>query len=98
LLLGEADLLPLQGGLQEGGDDDELVAVPLGGLAELDVERLYGPGGSPCLLTPPGTGAQSTACRRHTTWLRTRLRSRCRLTQIFSTAWSSARTSGAGYR
>ena len=42
--LGEADLPPLQGGVVEGGDDDELVAVPLGGLAELDVERLSGRG------------------------------------------------------
>jgi hypothetical protein len=32
---GEADLLPLQGGVPERGDGDELVAVPLGGLAEL---------------------------------------------------------------
>jgi hypothetical protein len=38
-LLGEADLLPLQCGVPEGGNHDELVAVPLGGLAELDVER-----------------------------------------------------------
>jgi AcrR family transcriptional regulator len=36
--LGEAELLPLPGGVPEGGDDDELVAVPLGGLAELDAE------------------------------------------------------------
>src|SRR6202021_3360561 len=43
-LLGEADLLPLPGGVPEGGDDDELVAVPLGGLAELDVECLSGGG------------------------------------------------------
>jgi hypothetical protein len=44
ITLGEADLLPLQGGVVEGGDDDELVAFPLGGLAELDVERLSGGG------------------------------------------------------
>ena len=43
-LLGEADLLPLQGGVPEGGADDELAAVPLAGLAELDVERLSGRG------------------------------------------------------
>jgi hypothetical protein len=30
----------LQGGVPERGDDDELDDVPLGGLAELDVERL----------------------------------------------------------
>ena len=42
VLLGEADLLPLQGRVPEGGDDDELVAVPFGGLAELKVERLSG--------------------------------------------------------
>jgi hypothetical protein len=44
LRLGEADLLALQGGVVEGGDDDELVAVPLGGLTELDVECLAGGG------------------------------------------------------
>jgi hypothetical protein len=44
LLLGEADLLPLYRGVVEGGDDDELVAVPLGGLAEFDVERFSGRG------------------------------------------------------
>ena len=44
VLLGEADLPALQGGVPEGGDDDELVAGPLGGLAELDVERLAGGG------------------------------------------------------
>src|SRR6185437_16516588 len=43
-LLGDADLLALQGGVVKGGDDDELVAVPLGGLAELEVERLSGRG------------------------------------------------------
>ena len=48
-----------------------------------------------CLLTPPGTSSHSTACSRHTTWLRTRLRSRCRLARPVSTAaWSSARTGG----
>src|SRR5258708_17064452 len=41
-LLGEADLPPLQGVVPEGGDDDELVANPLGGLGELHVERLSG--------------------------------------------------------
>jgi hypothetical protein len=30
----------LPSGVPEGGDDDELVADPLGGLAELDVECL----------------------------------------------------------
>jgi len=39
-LLSEADPLPLPSGVPEGGDDDELVAVPLGGPAELDVECL----------------------------------------------------------
>src|SRR5215470_11735889 len=43
-LLGEAELLALQGCVVEGGDDDEQVAVPLGGLAELEVERLSGRG------------------------------------------------------
>src|SRR5258708_36572476 len=38
--LGEAELLPLHTGAVEGGDDDELVAVPLGGLAEPAVARL----------------------------------------------------------
>ena len=38
-LLGEADLLRLQSGVPEGGNYDEEVAVPLRGLAELDVER-----------------------------------------------------------
>ena len=48
-----------------------------------------------CLLTPPGTSSHSTACSRHTTWLRDRLRSRCRLARPVSTAaWSSARTGG----
>ena len=37
---GEADLLRLQGGVTEGGNDDELVAVPLGCLAELDSNAL----------------------------------------------------------
>ncbi len=36
---GEADLLRLQGGVPEGEDLGDLVAVPLGGLAELEVER-----------------------------------------------------------
>jgi len=38
-LFGEANLPRLQSGIPEGGNDDELVAVPLRGLAELDVER-----------------------------------------------------------
>src|SRR5438270_8049880 len=38
--LGEAELLRLKSGVIEGGDDDEPVAVPLGGLAELQVECL----------------------------------------------------------
>jgi AcrR family transcriptional regulator len=42
--LGESDLPPLQGGVVEGGDDDELVPGPLGGLAELEVERFTGRG------------------------------------------------------
>ena len=37
------------------------------------------------LLTPPGISSHSTACSRQTTWFRARLRSRCRLAQIFST-------------
>ena len=45
------------------------------------------------LETPPGTSPHSTACRRHTTWVRARPRSRCRLAHIFSTvAWSSGLT------
>jgi hypothetical protein len=36
--LCEADLFAQQSGVPEGGDLDEPVAVPLGGLAELDVE------------------------------------------------------------
>ena len=45
------------------------------------------------LETPPGTSSHSTACRRHTTWVRVRPRSRCRLAHTFSTvAWSSGRT------
>jgi hypothetical protein len=65
--LGEADLPALQRGVVEGGDDDEPVAIPLGGLAELDVERLSGGGyltrtrsssdpatGSPSSPIPPG--------------------------------------------
>src|SRR6266576_4346420 len=39
-LLGQAELLRLQRGVEEGRDDDEPVAIPLCGLAELDVERL----------------------------------------------------------
>src|ERR1700759_108521 len=54
-LLSEADLLPLPSGVPEGGDDDELVAVPLGGLAELDVECLE--------KEPPGSGEACNACR-----------------------------------
>ena len=38
-LFGEANLPRHQSGVPEGGNDDELVAVPLRGLAELDVER-----------------------------------------------------------
>ena len=38
------------------------------------------------LLRPPGTSSHSTACSRQATWVRARLRSRCRLAQIFSTA------------
>src|SRR3989454_9894248 len=37
-LLGEAELLGLQRGVQEGRDDDEPVAIPLCGLAEFHVE------------------------------------------------------------
>jgi AcrR family transcriptional regulator len=40
--LREADLLPLNSGVPEGGDDDELVTGPLAGLGELEVERLSG--------------------------------------------------------
>ena len=47
-LLGEADLLPLNCGVPEGRDEDELVALPLAGLGELEVERLFLSGGSPC--------------------------------------------------
>ena len=44
--------------------------------------------------TPPGTSSQSTACSRHTTWVRLLARSRRRLDQTFSTAaWSSGRAS-----
>jgi hypothetical protein len=42
--LGEAELLLLQCGVPERGDDDEPVAVPLGGLPELEVERFSGRG------------------------------------------------------
>jgi hypothetical protein len=38
--LAESDLLGLQGGVPEGGDGDELIALPLAGLAEVEVERL----------------------------------------------------------
>ena len=45
------------------------------------------------LGTPPGTSSHSTACSRHTTWVRARPRSRCRLDHTFSTAaWSSGLT------
>src|ERR1700680_2403089 len=37
--LSKPDLLPLLSGVPEGRNNDELVAVPLGGLAELHVER-----------------------------------------------------------
>ena len=57
--LGEADLPPLYRGVVEGGDDDELVAVPLGGLAELDVERLSGRG-----ITVPSGRVITEAGRR----------------------------------
>jgi AcrR family transcriptional regulator len=36
--LAESDLLGLQCGVPEGGDGDELVALPLAGLAEVEVE------------------------------------------------------------
>src|SRR5439155_11688195 len=39
-LLCESELLRLQGGIPEGGDDDQLVPGPLAGLGELEVERL----------------------------------------------------------
>jgi hypothetical protein len=39
--LGEPNLLCLQSGVPRGGNNDELVAVPLSGLAEFDVERLF---------------------------------------------------------
>ena len=54
-LLSEADLLPVPSGVPEGGDDGELVAVPLGGRAELDVECLE--------KEPPGSGEACDACR-----------------------------------
>ena len=38
--LGEADLLCLQGGVPEGGNSDQLVALPVAGLAKVEVERL----------------------------------------------------------
>jgi len=45
---------------------------------------------------PAGESGRSTACSRHTTWLRARLRSRCRLACVFSTvAWSSGLTLAA---
>src|SRR5450631_2128682 len=61
--LGEADLLCLQGGVPEGEDLDDLVAVPLDGLAELEVERFscrgnYGPVGQGHL---PGEGSCGAA-------------------------------------
>jgi hypothetical protein len=67
-LLGKAELLCLKSGVPEGGDHDEPVAVPLGGLAELDVERLpVGgmtlPSGrviSPVKVPWRGKGARST--------------------------------------
>src|SRR3984885_8103400 len=40
--LGEANLLGLQGGVPEGEDLDDLVAVPPDGLAELEVKRFSG--------------------------------------------------------
>jgi len=39
-LLWESGLLSLQRCVPEGGDDDELVTVPLAGLGEPEVERL----------------------------------------------------------
>src|SRR5205823_9503312 len=42
-LPGETDLFRQQSGIPEGGNNDQLVAVPLGGLAEFDVERLSCP-------------------------------------------------------
>jgi hypothetical protein len=39
-VLGEAELLGLRRGVPEGGDPDEPVAGPLGGLPEVEVERL----------------------------------------------------------
>jgi hypothetical protein len=54
-LPSEADLLPVPSGVPEGGDDDELVAVPRGDLAELDVECLE--------KKPPGSGEACDACR-----------------------------------
>src|SRR5690242_7049794 len=39
---GQADLLRQQRGVPEGRDHDQLVVDPLGGLAELDIERLPG--------------------------------------------------------
>src|SRR5947209_18128564 len=42
-LSGETDLLRQQMGVPERGNNDQLVAHPLGGLAEFDVERLSCP-------------------------------------------------------
>src|SRR5438132_13474157 len=42
-LSGETDLLRQQMGVPERGNDDQLVARPLRGLAEFDVERLSCP-------------------------------------------------------
>jgi hypothetical protein len=47
----------LNSGVPEGGDHDEPVAVPLGGLAEPDAERLVGmtlPSGKVTSLGGPG--------------------------------------------
>ena len=60
----EADLPPLLGGVPEGGDDDELVAVPLGGLAEppvIGAMRRWIPGG----LTAPLRWRGPVALRLH---------------------------------
>jgi hypothetical protein len=43
-LVGESELFGLQRCVPEGRDEDELVAVPLAGLGELEVECLVGRG------------------------------------------------------
>lgn len=54
--LGETELLLLKTGVHEGGDHDEPVTLPLGGLPKLQVERLPTRGTRPAALRDHARG------------------------------------------